>query len=248
MCIGRIVATLVAVPLAAGCTVVVGGTVRPAPGMTPRPLIGQAVKQVLLGQAQLSTLLDQSFHSDPLRPPVLVGGSALDRLVDMDASPRECAGVVFELQKSSYRPAGVQDVEQESWWNSSRYDAHPAVIRVHDGVVAVPAAKEADTLFAQFSQQWQRCDGTTVTSNSTSGEQFSTSAVTDVRAADSVLAATVRTNLDRSATGGPVMYGRALGVRVNCLVEVDVAFFSGHSDTTAVDIAHRMMDKVSDLS
>jgi hypothetical protein len=50
---------------------------------------------------------------------------------------------------------------------------------------------------------------------------------------------------------------RAVGVRFNCIVEVEVVFFgdrrasdpgSASPDTSAVDIAHAMMDKVSELS
>jgi len=51
--------------------------------------------------------------------------------------------------------------------------------------------------------------------------------------------------------------GRAIGVRGNCVVEVEVDFFNtsnpshqgtGDVNTTAVDIAHAMMDNVSALS
>jgi hypothetical protein len=69
MRIGRIMVALAALPLAAGCTAVVGGAARPAPGLTPRPLIGQAVSRALLDDGELAKLLGQYFKSAPDRRP-----------------------------------------------------------------------------------------------------------------------------------------------------------------------------------
>jgi hypothetical protein len=230
--------SLLAVLLATGCTRVVDGAVRPAPGLKPRPLHGPAVQQVALDQAQLSKMLGQSFKSDP-NSPSRFGGS--DQLSDMNASPRECAGVAFELQQSAYGSAEVKDVAHEVWWTVGIY--HAKVISVSENVVTLPTAAAADALFAQFLQQWNGCNGTTVTSYRTNGEPFITAAISDARAGNSVLAATVRSHLATTVT-----HARALGVRSNCLVEVDVAFFADHPDGSAIDIAHRMMDEVSVLS
>jgi predicted alternative tryptophan synthase beta-subunit len=55
----------------------------------------------------------------------------------------------------------------------------------------------------------------------------------------------------------PTPQARALGVQMNCLVEVQVVFFgerrssdpgSADINTSAVDVAHAMMDKVNALS
>ena len=236
--LGMIAVSLSAVLLAAGCTRVVDGSVHPAPGLPPHPLTGPTAKKALLDNAQLSKLLGQPFKGDPDFPPRF-GGS--DQLFDIDAAPRECAEVVFELQKSAYRSAGVKDVAQESWWSAGGRRAK--VISVAEAVVAMTNNNNADALFAQFSQQWTRCAGTTVTDYNLRGEPFSTAAISDVRTADSVLAATVRSRVVTTVT-----HARSLGVRVNCLVEVNVAFFSNRPDDSAIDIAHAMMDKVSDLS
>ena len=83
--------------------------------------------------------------------------------------------------------------------------------------------------------------------------------ISDVRVADSVVAATlsIDTQLPGIPSTGPRPEARAIGVRGNCLVEVDVAFFgstspsdqgSGDVHRTAIDIAHALMDKVSALS
>jgi hypothetical protein len=55
----------------------------------------------------------------------------------------------------------------------------------------------------------------------------------------------------------PTPQSRAIGVRLNCLVEVEVVFFgdrrpsdpgTGNPDASATDIARAMMDRVSELS
>jgi hypothetical protein len=55
----------------------------------------------------------------------------------------------------------------------------------------------------------------------------------------------------------PTPQARAIGVRLNCLVEVEVVFFggrrpsdpgSGNVDTSGVDVARALMDRVSALS
>jgi hypothetical protein len=233
--IGRIVAALVALPLAAGCVAVVGGTAYPMRGLAPRPLIGQPVKQVLLDNSELSKIIGQLFQGKAELPPRF-GGREL--LFGLPASPSQCAGVVYELHRTSYGTADIRTVAQESWWTVGVRGAK--VIDVSESVVALPTASAADALFAKFTQAWNRCNGTTVTSHFPSGGG-PRATISDVRAADSVLAATVE-----SGTSFTITNARAVGVRVNCLVEVDVAFFANQQPAgTAVDIAHAMMDKVS---
>ncbi len=238
MRIGRIVVGLVALPLAAGCMVVVDGAAHPAPRLAPRPLVGHAVNRALLDEGELAKLVGQYFKSKPESPPRFGGG---DQLYDVHAAPSGCAGVVFELQKSSYGTADVQNIAQQTWWTAGIRGAK--VISVVESVVAVPTAAAADAVFAGFIQQWDGCNGTTVTSDFGIGHPVS-AAISDVRAANSVLAATVQSHFVTT-----VISARAVGVRANCVVEVDVAFFSDNKpDGTAVDIAHAMMDKVSSLS
>ncbi|MGZ4514690.1 MAG: sensor domain-containing protein, partial [Mycobacterium sp.] len=73
------------------------------------------------------------------------------------------------------------------------------------------------------------------------------------------LAATlsIDTQLPGIPSSGPRPEARAIGVRGNCLVEVEIAFFgstspsnegSGDVHRSAIDIAHAMMDKVSGLT
>ncbi|MFC5334016.1 sensor domain-containing protein [Mycobacterium branderi] len=242
--IGRVAAVTAAALVAVGCTRVVDGAVKPAPGLPPRPLTGETVKKILLDEAQLSKYFGQSFREDPNSPPrfgdsdELFAGFSSD-----DVSPHECVGVVVEAEESAYRSGPVKQVAVEQWWNATDYSQDPAVISVDESVVALRAPADADSLFAQFSQQWQRCDGTTVTEDDPEGKLFSTHQISEVRVANSVLSATMHTRVTT-----PLRHARAIGVRVNCLVEVDVTFFSDQPSSAGIDLARQMIDRVSDLS
>lgn len=242
---------MMAAAIAAGCGGVVTGTAKPAPNLKPRPLAGQTITQVPLGDVALSRMLGQPFVS---RQPPEFGGP--DKLFqpDSQASPEDCRGVTMMLQKSVYESAAVKDVAYESWWNNG----DPAqVISVMEGVVALPTAAQADALFTKFSKQWQQCDGTTNTDQT--GPISTTNAISDIRVTNTVVAATNTATavLPNMPPLLPTPQARALGVRLNCLVEVEVVFFgdrrasdpgSANLDTSGTDIAHAMMDRVSSLS
>ncbi|BCQ08525.1 hypothetical protein JMUB5695_01960 [Mycobacterium heckeshornense] len=236
--IGASVRCVLAALLTAGCSGVVSGAARPVAGIAPRPVTGVTIEQALLGNAELEKLLDQSVRA--LQPPRYGGATKLFRTLVPD--PNDCLGVLAEMQSSSYRSADVRDVAWESWLDAR--SAPAPVVAVDEGVVALPTPAEADALFATFAGQWNRCDGKAAT------YRDQTYRITDVRVADSVLAATLQTS--------PSPIARAIGVRVNCLVEVKVPFPAGAGSTSgatpgdpesrAIDVARLMMDKISDLS
>ena len=247
---------MVVAALAAGCggvgSEVVQGTAKPAPNLKPRPLTGETVRQVLVDGTTLSQMLNQPFVSR--KPPEFGGPDTLYTSLP----PADCLGVTAMLQKSVYQsgpqPAQVKDVASESWWNNG----DPAqVISVIEGVVSLPSAAQAEALFATFSNQWQQCNSTTTTERN--GPISTTNAISDVRVANFVVAATntATSVLPNMPALRPTPQARAIGVRLNCLVEVEVVFFgerrpsdpgSAKVDTSAIDIAHVMMDKVSALS
>jgi hypothetical protein len=241
------VCTVVAA-LAVGCGSVVSGTLKPAPNLKPRPLTGQIVRRVLVDNVALSRMLDQLFVG---RMPPLFGGP--DKLYSQ-LPPGGCLGVTAMLQKSVYESSDVQDVASESWWNNG----DPAqVISVIEGVVTLPTAARAEALFAKFSRQWQQCNATTTTEQN--GPINTTNSISDIRVTNTVVAATNTATavLPNMPPLRPTPQARAIGVRLNCLIEVQVVFFgdrrssdpgSANLDTSAIDIAHAMMDKVSDLS
>ncbi|WP_102417087.1 sensor domain-containing protein [Mycobacterium sp. 4858] len=256
---GRIVlACLAVVALATGCTV--AGTARPAPGLKPHPVTGQAVKKVLLDDGELSKLLGQSFVAKTELPGRFGGPEVLPPAFGA-VSPLNCIGVTSMMVKNAYQSGDVKNAARETWWNLRG----PAkVISVAEGVVALSSAGGAAALFQQFTQQWRDCDGTTVTIGRSSiitdrpAIVFSDN-ISDVRVTDSVVGATlsIDTQLPGLPSSGPRPEARALGIRGNCLVEVDVAFFgatqprdegTGDVHHSAIDIAHALMDKVSALS
>jgi PknH-like extracellular domain len=234
-----------------GCGGVVEGTMKPAPNLKPRPLTGQAVRQVPLDNAALSRMLDQPFVA---RQPPQAGGP--DKLFEPEypVSAADCGGVTAMLQKSVYESANINGFAFESWWNNG----DPAqVISVMEGVVALPTAAQAEALFAKFTQQWQQCNGKTTTEQA--GPISTTNVISDIRVTNSVVAATNTATavLPNMPPLRPTPQARALGVRLNCLVETEVVFFgdrrpsdpgSAEVDSSAVNVAHAMMDKVSALS
>ncbi|SOX55056.1 sensor domain-containing protein [Mycobacterium ahvazicum] len=252
----RLTASLVIVAaVAGGCSAVVDGVARPAPNLKPRPLTGQAVKQALLDGPALSRMLDQPLVA---HDPADVGGPGKLYRVDRHVSPADCLGVTEMLQASVYdsasQPAQVTDVTSESWWNNGE----PAqVITVIEGVVALGSVAQAQGLFRHFSQQWQQCGG--VTASERNGPIATTNQIGTVSVTDSIVAVTntATSVLPNMPALRPTPQARAIGVRSNCLVEVQVVFFgerrssdpgSGNIDTSGVDIAHAIMDKVSALS
>ncbi|ORA20369.1 sensor domain-containing protein [Mycobacterium arosiense] len=247
-CVG---ALLVIVVLASGCSVAVDGTARPVPGAAPRSLSGPTIKRVLLGKSALSRIVRQPLTIDPGFPPTIAGPESLQG--DRAASPDDCIGVAVMLQQSAYRHQKVRDVAQETWRPES---LAAAVIRVQEAVVDVPTPADAQALFVTFARQWQRCQGKTV---ALTGGPFRLKAKVDgVQVAASVLAATTSIELD---SPNPLLEdslpaGRAIGVRDNCLVEVEVDFASTPTpalrrpdevDASALDIAQVMRDKVGAL-
>ena len=241
--VARIGGILLLPVLASSCSTVVGGTMRPAPGMTPRPVTRRTVERVLLGERELSKLFNQSFQTDPELPPRIGdSGEVFDE--HSGASPDRCALAVGPLQQSSYQSAHALDGAREVWWDTQT-EPEASVISVDEGVVALPSAADADALFANVSEQWKQCDGVKV------NYREDTHTLTGVDVADSVLSATAGSSSDTSKT---IPEARVVGVRVNCLVEVEVAYFSSSAQgsderkSSAIDIAHRMMDKISDLS
>ncbi|WAC93247.1 sensor domain-containing protein [Mycobacterium sp. Aquia_213] len=241
-------APLMAVLLATGCAATTGGTARPAPNQLPHPVIGEKVKQVPLDAAALSKLLDRSFQAVSQFPPSFGGGEMLIDAYPL-ASPAGCVGVVYMTHKSVYQSADVKNVAQALW---QQEESSASAIDVAEGVVALPTTAAASALFAKFTEQWKQCDGKTLTVPSSS---FTQNAISDVRVADSVVAASVSRQASEDSSLQAVPEVRALGVRGNCLVEVEVALV-GSTDLTdqpsaktdAVAIAHAMMDKVSALS
>ncbi|WP_211145734.1 sensor domain-containing protein [Mycobacterium interjectum] len=237
--------------LAAGCAVNIGGKATPAPGLAPPSLGRPAVDHVLLGDDALSRILKQPLNLDLRFPPQFGGAEELED--PGTALPDGCLGVAAMLQQGVYGSSDVEEVAAAAW----RHAAVPAdVTDVKEGVVSLPTAADADALFATFARQWQECNGA---QTSLPGGMFRLKGkITDVQVSDSVVVATVWEGWrspDPDSVSIPAR--RAIAVRGNCLIEVEVDFFNsappsargpGDVNDGAVDIARAMMDKVNALS
>ena len=250
-CCRRIAILLAVAALAAACSATVRGTARPAPDATAGRLDGHAVQRVLLGQSALSRIVRQPLSIDPGFPPTFGGPGILQG--DASTQPGGCVGVAVMFAQSAYRNSNVKYIAQETW----RPVAESArVTWVKEGVVSLPTVAEAEALFAKFSREWQRCDEQTVP---LPGGAFGLQVkVNNVQVAADVIAANtwIQMNSPNPLLTDAIPGGRAIGVRDNCLIEVEVDFArpnpsvkgSGEVDTSALDIAQVMRDKVSALS
>ena len=248
--LARAVALLGIGLLAVGCTVVTGGKAQAPPRSGPRSVTGQTIRDVLLDNSMLGRILDQPFIIDRRLPPRYGGPEALENFGV--ASSADCLGVAEMLHHSVYQPGKVNDVAFETWRHADRTSKLTAI---KEGVVSLPTAADANALFAKFAQQWPKCNGQALL---LPDPVFRLRAkISDVKVAPAILAGTVAVVFDSSRSEAPAIpAGRAIGVRANCLVEVEVDFFntsnqslqgSGLSNATATNIAQVMMDRVSAL-
>jgi hypothetical protein len=237
--------------LATGCSATVGGAARPPANLAPRFLHGQTLKRVLLGESALSRMVKEPLEIDPHFPPLFGGPEMLPGYAGWSGN---CLGVAVMMHGAAYRSANVKDVALKAW----RPDAVPAaaVTAVEEAAIGLPTAADANALFATFSRQWQDCEGKTVPI--VGGTLPLEVKVSNVQSATSVVAATISTEWSAPALVSPsIPAARAIGVRDNCLIEVEVDFGStpsasqkgsGDINTSALDIAQVMRDKVGALS
>jgi hypothetical protein len=249
--LARAVALLSFGLLAAGCTVVTGGKAEAPTGLTPRSLTGDTVRQVLLGDTALSRVVQEPFVIDSRIPPRFGGPEALEELGS--ALPVDCLGVAEMLHQSVYPLGQVTDVAVENWRHAT---TSAKLTGIKEGVVSLPTAADANALFAKFSQQWARCNGRAVV---LPDPVFKLKAnIADVQIAPALLSSTVSIALNsKQPDQTAIPAGRAIGVRGNCVVEVEVDFFnmstrsmqeSDGVNATAESIAKIMMDRISELS
>jgi hypothetical protein len=244
--LARAVALLGIGLVAAGCTVVTGGKAQIPSRLVSRSVTGPTIRQVLLGNRALSEILHQPFTIDPRLPPRFGGPETLQGLGS--DSPTRCLGAAEMLHQSVYQSSKVNDVALETWRHATR---STELTSVKEGVVSFPTVADADALFSRFSQQWPKCDGQELLLPDPVLRLKAR--ISNVEVAPVVLAATVSITF----AGASIPAGRAIGVRDNCLVEVEVDYFnastrsldeSGTVEATAVRIATIMMDNVSELS
>lgn len=236
-------AVSIAVLLASGCTETTAGTAGLAPDAGRVPVM----KRVLFDGTALARLLGQPFQ--PYPPYSDFGG--LDKLgFNWDnGQPADCIGVVHLMQRVTYASAPIQETAREMWVHKGDSEK---VDSVQQGIVASRTDADANALFAKFTAQWRRCDGTTLLVEPIGA--WGSDAISDVRVANSVVAATVSMGCGPHGGLNAIPTARALGVKGPYLVEVTVQFSPIYTsadqgnadiDTTAIDLTHALMDKLS---
>lgn len=238
----RSLAAVIAVLLVSGCTETTAGT----GGLAPNAGRVPAIKRVLFDGTALSKLLGQPFQPYP-HYSEFGGGDKLGTNWENDR-PAECIGVVHLMQRVTYGSAPIQETAGEMWVHKGDSVKIDTVLQ---GIVALRTAADADALFARFVAQWQKCDGTTLTVEPIDVWGFD--AIADVRVMDSVVAATVSMRSGPRGGLNAIPSARALGVKGPYVVEVTVDFIpiygpgdqgNGDINTTAIDLAHALMDKL----
>ncbi|RAU91831.1 sensor domain-containing protein [Mycobacterium colombiense] len=237
---------LIAVLLVSGCTETITGTAGLAPSAGRVP----AIKRVLFDGTALAGLLGQPFQPYPHYSD-FGGDDKLGSNWD-NGQPADCIGVVHLMQRVTYASAPIQLTAREMWvhkGDSERVDS------VQQGIVALGTDADAYALFAKFTAQWRRCNGATLLAEPI--DAWGSDAISDVRVADSVVAATVSMGCGPHGGLNAIPTARALGVKGPYLVEVTVEFSpiytqadKGNADinTTAIDLTHALMNKLSPRS
>lgn len=241
------VALSAVVMLTAGCTATTGGKAGPAPGSA---LTDPIIKRAMVDGETLARMLGQPFEADPKSPTVGSGAEKLDSEWE-SAQPHDCVGVVHMLQRGPYGSAPIQRTASETWLQKGK---SVTVAAVDEGIVELSTEADANALFAKFATQWQQCDGITLTTSRP--DIYGLDAISGVHVTDSVVAAAVSLGSGPHSVLSAAPVGRALGVRRNFLVEVAVDFVpntypgyvgTGDINTSATDIAHAIMDRLSTL-
>jgi hypothetical protein len=234
--------------LVAGCTTVTDGTVTAAKGLALGPISGATLQKVLPTESELADVLGESIPADVDEP--LLEGKLSDMAdglaTESDASPHDCVGVIAELQRSIYTDTRMSEFASARWRQPSGSSSD--LTRVVTAVVAFPATSDANDAFDDFAKQWQKCDGTFV-KIPFEADYFGDD-ISNVKNEDGVVSADYEVTRSSSSVAWP--NSRAIGVRANCLVEVEVTFFDGTSPpsqfrNSAIAVARSMMDRITEV-
>ena len=237
--------------LVSGCTTVTEGEVRPAAGLALRPLNGDQLLDVLPTTNQVVDLIADPLGPDPELPEELgeLSDMADGLSSDAEASPHECVGAISTLQRSIYEDTGLKEYANRSWELPEDEDGD--VLSATAGVAAFPGTADANDVFDAFAEQWKDCDGTAVEVPVEDGDDYFLDSVTNVRVEHAVLSADIETSRPSASISWPRV--RAIGVRGNCLVEVDISFFGGDApppdlENVAIEMAQSVMHRIGEVA
>jgi hypothetical protein len=228
------IAAVGACAVLAGCSAPVGGTPVVHIVDAAKPSASVPVEQVLPTVDELAVKLGVGGFMGPL----VEGGAdmLLQGVRESEATPIECVGATYRLQKVVYQARPVQAVASRSWAGG---DPSGPSISGFFGVVKFATPDDAQAFFAATADKWRRCNGQTMVLHQPEHGADGLSRITDVVVEPTVVSAVVLQGGSESST-----VQRALGVASDCIVDVDITDVAGASENHAVDVANLMLQKV----
>jgi hypothetical protein len=231
------IAALSACAVLAGCssTPVDGApVVHIAEAAKPSPT--RALEQVLPTVDELAT----TFGTAGFMGQLVKGGPdmLLQGVRESEATPIDCVGVGYRLEKIVYQASPVQSVASQSWIGG---DQNGPSYAGFFGAVQFDNATDAQAFFAASADKWHRCNGQTLVLHQPERGADGSSRITDVVVDRKVVSAVV---LHDDGT----TIQRALAVASDCIVDVEVTnppANSGSGAAGAVGIANLMLQKVA---
>jgi hypothetical protein len=231
------VAALSACAVLAGCSsaAVQGApTVHIAPAAKPSP--SRALDQVLPTINELATILGTAGFMGHA-----VNGGAemlLQGVAESEATPIDCVGAGYRLEKVVYQASPVQSVASQSWIGGDR--SGPSYSGFF-GAVKFVTADDAQAFFAASADKWHRCNGQTLVLHQPEHGADGLSRITDVIVDSKVVSAVVLRD-----DGSTIQ--RALGVASDSVVDVEITNPRGDSNGSAagaVGVANLMQQKTA---
>jgi len=228
------IASLSACAVLAGCSSAVGGAPVVHIVEAASPSVTRSPDKVLPTGAELTTTLrvGAGFTGQ-----LVMGGAdmLLQGVGESEATPIECVGAGYRLQKVVYQAGPVRQVASQSWAGG---DLNGPPLSGFFGVVKFATADDAQAFFAGAADKWRRCNGQTLVLHQPEHGADGSSRITDVLVESKVISAVVLHD-DGS------MIQRALGVASDCVVDVEVTDVDrGGGARGAVDIANLMLQKI----
>lgn len=225
--------------LLTGCTIAIPGTPTAA---GPDSRVGRDVADVLPTPDELTELTGVEIEPSDF-PPSVGGRRVLPDGIrdDDDASELQCLGATTPGMFKTYEPLPVWAVARKGL--DSPLGKRVPSVDVDVTVIALTSDAAAVEALASFTEQWQACEGKTMVTHG-SGREFS-HRIDAVATRGELLTATVTFGSD--STSPTTVSQRALGIRANCVVDVEVGWFDAYEDTEApADLAERVASLVLD--
>lgn len=205
-----------------------------------QPSVAIPLGEFLPSAQELSATLGTGPHG--LMGQLVEGGDEmlLRSVGDAEATPVDCVGPAYRLQKAVYDEGDVRSVTTSSWAGGG--PEGPPVSGFF-GVVQMASAAEAKEFFASTAQKWRRCNGQTVAWPGPAQGGGELSMINEVVYDDHVVSATV---LHASGGAGSASVARALGVAGDCIVDVEVTDPRATSGARpATGVVELILDKIS---